>query len=241
MLQDLLMFLFYFWSFSDSDPFRIYAEFEMSLSNYRRARSILFQGAQSSSESSDGSLYNEKLSHLYHTWAVCEWQLGNLDRSEVLFDHSLRLTDAGTRGSDTRSFIFLSIARFLFHARKDFALAQHCVSLALTENTRSKASWMLWSKIANIMGNKTLSFACIQEADKISAKTRVENRDTLESVNNKNMNHMLRQAPWHYKIVDVNEKSWYDAINFPDDDLNFTEETRDSTQLLQETVAIHKI
>lgn len=202
---------------SDSEPYRYYAELEMSLGNYRRARSILFLGAQALSESSDGSLNNNKLARLYHTWAVCEWHLGNLDRTEVLFDSSLRVTDAGTDGSETRSFIFLSIARFLFHARKDYSLAQHCVSLSLTENTRSKRSWILWADVAKAIGNENLSRACKEEAEKLSDENTAQSHE-LSTVKNPKMNQMLRRAPWFHKIFTVsNQKSWYDAMKFPDE------------------------
>lgn len=200
----------------DSEPYRIYAEFEMSLGDYNRARSILFLGAQSVSESSNGSLHNDKFARLHHTWAICEWHLGNLDRTEVLFDHSLRLIDAGIRGSEARSMIFLSIARFLFSARQDYSLAQHCVSLSLTENTRSQASWILWSKIAAIMGNEQLSQSCKVEAEKLIDQP-IERSDALATVNNQKMNQMLRRAPWHHKIFEIcDQKSWYESIKFPD-------------------------
>jgi hypothetical protein len=191
----------------------------MALKNHRRARSILFLGAQAVSESSNGSLHDEKLAHLYHTWAICEWHLGNLDRSEVLFDHSLRVTDSGIRGSETRHLIFLSIARFLFNARQDYSLAQHCVSLSLTENTRSKASWMLWSKISMIMGNEKLSQSCQKEFEKVSREV-VGQNDSLAAVKNTNMNNMLRRSPWHHKLFDMHQRSWYEALDFPDSENN---------------------
>ncbi len=188
----------------------------MSMGNYNRARSILFHGAQSYSESSDGSLSNDKFARLYHTWAICEWHLMNLDRAEVLFDHSLRLTDAGISGSETRALIFLSIARFLFHARKDYSLAQHCVSLSLTENTRLDSSWLLWSKIATVMGNDKLSLACKNEIQKMKDGTTKQNKP-LPSVSNHKINQLLRRAPWQHKIININtEDSWYEANQFPD-------------------------
>ena len=204
---------------SNSEPYRIYAEFEMSLNNYKRARSILFNGAQSFSESSNGSIHNDKFARLYHTWAICEWYLGNLDRTEVLFDHSLRVIDAGIRGSETRSLIFLSIARFLLHARNDTSLAQHCISLSLTENTKSCESWSLWSQIAKIMGNEELVIACKMEEAKLLDKSAV-NGDTLTTVKNEQMNQMLRRTPWHHKLQDIgDQKSWYEAIKLPDTEL----------------------
>jgi len=200
---------------SDAEPYRLYAEFEMSLGNYSRARSILFLGAQSISEFSDGSTGNENLSRLFHTWAVCEWHLGNLDRSEVLFDHSLRLTDAGNSGSETRSLIFFSIARFLFQARKDYSLAQHCVSLSLVENPTSRKSWLLWAQIAREMGNQKLAMDCEDEARKLKWDNS-HNSNVVGTVNNQTMNQMLRRAPWEHKIYSIcNPESWYEKLSFP--------------------------
>eukprot|EP00551_Chaetoceros_affinis_P009451 CAMPEP_0203669648 /NCGR_PEP_ID=MMETSP0090-20130426/5949_1 /ASSEMBLY_ACC=CAM_ASM_001088 /TAXON_ID=426623 /ORGANISM="Chaetoceros affinis, Strain CCMP159" /LENGTH=1189 /DNA_ID=CAMNT_0050534373 /DNA_START=368 /DNA_END=3937 /DNA_ORIENTATION=+ len=201
---------------SDSEPYRLYAEFEMSMGNYNRARSILFLGAQSYSESSDGSLNNDKFARLYHTWAICEWHLMNLDRAEVLFDHSLRLTEAGISGSKTRALIFLSIARFLFHARQEYSLAQHCVSLSLTEDTRLETSWLLWSKLANVMGNDKLSQACKNEIEKLKGANAKQDKP-LSSVSHQSINQLLRRAPWQHKIINMsNQDSWYEANKFPD-------------------------
>ena len=190
----------------------MYAEYEMSLDNYHRARSILFLGAQSFSESSDGSLHSENFARLFHSWAVCEWYLGSLDRAEVLFDHSLRVTDSSSRGAETRSLILFSIARFLFHAREDLSLAQHCVSLSLTENSRSKESWILWSKIAQRMGNMKLASSCEEESKKLYQK-----RGQEEAI--PKMNQMLRRSPWHHKIFNLTQESgaWYESIKFPDE------------------------
>ncbi len=185
----------------------------MSINNFIRARSILFIGAQSCSESSDGSLHNSNLSRLYHTWAICEWHLGNLDRVEVLFDHSLRVTDSGTEGSEMRALILLSIARFLFHAREEYSLAQHCISLSLAENTKSHFSWILWARIAEKMGNESLSKSCREEAAKIQGAA----NETFPSVKHGVINQMLRRAPWHHKIFNMKEhRSWYEQSNFPD-------------------------
>ena len=200
---------------SDSEPVRIFAEFEMSLNNFNRARSILFNGAQSFSEASDGSLHNSNLSRLYHTWAICEWHMDNLDRAEVLFDHSLRVTNAGNEGSEMRSLILLSIARFLFHAREDYSLAQHCISLSLTENTRSYPSWILWAKIAEKNGNESLSASCREEALKI----RKADTQALSCATSCGINQMLRRAPWYHKIFNIRDhRTWYELSNFPDVD-----------------------
>jgi len=200
----------------DPEPYRIYAELELSLHNPHRARTILFLGAQTISESSNGSLHNLPFAHLHHTWAIVEWHLGKFDRSEVLFDHSLRLIDAGRRGSMERGMILTSIARFLVSAREEYALAQHCVSLSLTENTKCQESWRLWSQIAESMGNDTLKESCLVEAEKVR-ESGSEKGNELGTVNHQTMHQMLRRAPWHHKLFEIGEqKSWHETITFPD-------------------------
>jgi len=204
---------------SNAKPYRLYAEFEMTLENYGRARSILFLGAQSLSESSDGSLHNDEFARLYHSWAVCEWHLDNLDRAEVLFDHGLRLTDS-TLGSETRSLILYSISRFLFHARNDDTLAQHCVSISLAENagiSENPDVWMLWSDVAKRMFNSRLSQQCLNQVRQLGQQDS-SSLFLAADVNNHKMNHMLRRAPWQYKIrksSNPNESSWYNGVRFP--------------------------
>lgn len=90
---------------------------------------------QSFSESYNGSVHKEKSARLYHIYDKCEWYLGSLDQTEMIFDHGFRATYGEISGSETRSLLFLSTSRFLWYARKDSRLNQHSVILALTENT----------------------------------------------------------------------------------------------------------
>jgi len=199
----------------------LYAEFEMSHDNHFRARSIFYLGAQSLSESSHGATRrSSEFAKLYHSWAVCEWHLNNLDRAEVLFDHALRLTDSGDDGSDIRSLILSSIARFLFFARADNILAQHCVCLSLEENRKNLKSWLLWSEIASAMDNRKLCQECVNQAEKLcQSDSNGMCESTIFPLNEAEYQKMLRRAPWHSEIsssTKTERKSWYQTLTFPD-------------------------
>jgi len=209
----------------------------MSLDNHHRARSILFLGAQSLSQSPDGAMGNsDEFSKLYHTWGVCEWRLENFDRAETLFDHALRLADSGEAGSSIRMLVLYSIARFLFHAREDCVLAQHCICLSLTETAVPKFGersrmWTLWADIARGMDNERLSSHCIDQAEKVRSEDNTmahssmldlnipSNLSTIPSVARPSIHQLLRKAPWHHKITHQGQKdrmSWYNGVTFPD-------------------------
>jgi len=166
-----------------ADPYRIYAEFEMSLGHYQEAKEILYRGAQAMSVSSDGGLGGNRrgMAQLYHTWAVCEWYLDNLPRAEVLLDHALRLipTSGGSSGKQQqqqqssssnnkiRSFILFTIAQLEYY-RDEYEVAQHCIALCLKENVMPGGNskiWLLWADIAEAMGNMKLHDQCMKQAD----------------------------------------------------------------------------
>jgi len=229
---------------SHADPYRLYAEFEMSQKNYSRARSILFLGAQSLSVSSDGGLGNRgDLARLYYTWAICEWHLGDIIRAEVLFDHSLRLTDAGENGSEIRSLILYAIAR-LEYARGEYLLAQHCVGLSLKENLMPGGNsqiWLLWADIAKAMDNDSLEKECLNQAEILSSqesKGATEDLSRLLGLRRKSTGNsglsvpdsqdqvmtrsavqkLLRKEPWHSKISNTpsGDDTWYERVVLPD-------------------------
>lgn len=137
----------------------------MTLSNYKEARKILYLGARAVTQWRNATHGDTKgLSHLLSTWAICEWHLGDLDRTEELFDHALRL--AGETGSPLRAFILYSIAR-MKHYRGELHAAQHCVGLALKENVMPGGNgklWLLWAAIAEEMGNAKLKKDCLEQA-----------------------------------------------------------------------------
>lgn len=211
--------------YRSSVPYRVYAEFEMSKKNYLRAREILFLGAQVSSDHSNDDLegyHKYDLPLLFHSWAICEWHLGNFDRVEILFDHGLRLTDSGSKGSNIRSLILQSVARFLFHSRRDYTLAQHCVCLALSERLRPGGTsqiWYLWAKIARAMGNHALEDDCTNQAR--SLKGEIDEpfafMSLLDEASTDNRyfagNGILRQTPWRKRTLG----SKVMHIQFPDE------------------------
>ena len=127
----------------------------MELSNFQDARKVLFMGASAVMDSKHGQTGEKRgLAPLLHTWAVCEWHLGNLDRAETLLGHALKLVETGERGSWHRSNIYYSMARLKLY-REEFHLAQHFVGLILVENSTGGGNgkvWELWAEIAQKMG-----------------------------------------------------------------------------------------
>ena len=187
------------------EPYRIYAQLEMSLGNFGLARKILFRGAQAVSQSADGGLGSRiGLAELFHTWALCEWHLGNLPRSEVLFDHALRLTDAGEEGSRLRSFILYSIAR-LEYCRGEYHLAQHCVGLCLKENMMpggNTEAWRLWAKISEKMGNSVLQGECTEQAGRTGKHEESEHVKLSQFLCNRGTSDgaSINSRPWEFKL-----------------------------------------
>jgi hypothetical protein len=212
-------FYFCFALYRHADPYRLYAEFEMSLGNYVEARRILYRGAKAVSESSDGGLGNRRgLAELFHTWAVCEWHLENVSRAELLFDHALRLTEAGEEGSRLRSFSLYSIARLEYYCG-ELTLAQHCIGLCLKENLMPGGNskiWELWADIAADMDNSDLELQC-REQSKVTKRQEDDNspeglsrllafptRDAsssgLSRIQGPDMQQWLRRDPWYHKL-----------------------------------------
>jgi len=213
-----------------ADPYRIFAEFEISLGNYAEARKILYRGSMALSQASDGGLGNRYgLAELFHTWAVCEWHLEELSRAEVLFDHALRMTNAGEEGSKLRSFILYSIARLEYY-RGEYLLAQHCIGLCLKENLMPGGNskiWDLWANVADKMGNADLSREC-QEQAALAKSHEDENGPTglsrllssssgLSRMKGPDMENLMRRDPWHHKLFgSMTKSSFFHGVQFPD-------------------------
>jgi hypothetical protein len=203
----------------------------MSLGNYGKARKILFRGAQAVSRSSDGGLGNRRgLSELFHTWALCEWHLNNLPRAEVLFDHALRLTEAGEGGSKLRSFILYSISRLEYY-RGELHLAQHCVGLSLKENLMPGGNakvWELWSDIAKAMDNPFLEEECLEQAE-FANRQAIDQNDIssllsarpsagVSRVKRSEMEHLMRREPWQFKLFGNTGKTstdFFSSVKYP--------------------------
>ncbi len=219
-----------------ADPYREYANFEMKLGNYEKARKILFRGSQAVAQSSDGGLANCRgLAQLFVTWAVCEWHLGNTPRSEVLFDHALRLTDSGDDGSELRAFILYSMARLEYFERTEVYLAQHCIGLCLKENSFPGGNapvWELWAEIAREIEDFSLEKQCLEQVAKCKSSggggTRfgAGGQTIMQFLKTSNVEQYMRQDPWTEKLhavrgtmatetVESAGSSFYSSIRFP--------------------------
>jgi hypothetical protein len=195
------------------------AELEMSLSNFQDARKILFLGARAVMESNNDAGEDKKgLPQLLHTWAVCEWHLGNLDRAEVLFDNALRLMETEGGKSPLRSCILYSIARLRHHRGKLYA-AQHFIALALKENSFPGGNgllWALWAEIASGTGNEKLENECLAQCthaeenkskeDEFSPLLRARSSSEASAVK-PNVENLLRRDPWRVKLFNKGSDS----------------------------------
>ncbi|KAL3922368.1 MAG: hypothetical protein SGILL_002240 [Bacillariaceae sp.] len=192
---------------SHPDPYRLFAVFEMSRGNYQQARNVLFRGAQAMAGSSDGGLGNAQgLAQLYVTWAVAEWRLGNIPRTEVLFDHAMRLTKAGEDGAEMRSYVLYAMAFLEYQERDDLYLAQHCISLCLKENSFPGGNarvWDLWADIARDMENEQLEESCLGEAEKCRAQAQDVAPSSGEYLKAFQLKSCMHRDPWHDKLQEV--------------------------------------
>lgn len=220
------LYLFY----SSTEPYRLFAEFEMRCQNFEEAQSILFRGAQAVAESSDGGTdCNTALAYLFHSWGVCEHHLGNADRAEQLFNDAIRVTGSGESDANIRSLILYSMARLEFE-REEFLLAQHCVGLSLKENLLPGGNsqiWLLWAAIAKKMGNDKLKSRCLEQASLRKEEEKggmasdisriLEERASASDASNVRMGsamkNMFRRTPWCGKICITGrmDKPWYDG------------------------------
>jgi len=216
-----------------ADPYRLYAEYEMCSGNYEEARQVLFRGAQAMSSSSDGSFgFRGGLAELYHTWAICEWHLGDLSRAEVLFDDAMRLVDSGDDGAKLRSFILYSVARLEFF-RGEYELAQHCVGLCLKENAMPGGNseiWDLWADVASAMDNEELVRQCNEQAVALKKEERDNGFDDLSRILGQSKPNglstmvgaasqpLMRRDPWHDKIFGQKKSScsgFFNGVKLP--------------------------
>lgn len=196
-----------------ADPYRMSAEFEMSLSNFQDARKILFLGAQAVMKSSIEEREDRKgLPELLHSWAVCEWHLGNLDRAELLFDNALRLVETGDGRSRLRSYILYSVAS-LKQQRGKLYFAQHCLALALKENSFPGGNgklWALWADIARDTKNEKLENECLAQYS-LAEETKAKQDEYLPLLNARsssevssavkpNVENLLSRDPWQVKL-----------------------------------------
>jgi len=218
-----------------TEPYRLFAEFEIKRNNFVEAQSILFRCAQAVSESSDNSDRSvgsgkSGLARLYHTWGVCEYHLERGSKAERLFDDALRVTGSEEEDSSMRSLILYSMAR-LEYSREEYLLAQHCIGLSLKENLLPCGNyliWKLWSEIADKMENEHLATRCKEQAllrreeergGTISDLSRLLGQRDAKSSNGRlpertgsAMKDMFRKTPWYSKVCPPSgrmDKNWY--------------------------------
>lgn len=223
-----------------SEPYRLYAQFEMNLSNYTSARRILYTGARILTGAVKGSKRVDLgLAELLHTWALCEWHLGDLGRAESLLDHSLRMIDETRQGDELRSYILYSLAR-LEYSRDEMILSQHCIALCLKENSMPGGNgpvFDLWELVATNRGDEAIAAECRSLSEK--CRMDEENNHTtnvsrllsmkrsgtdaidvsmLVASSGNDMEQLTRREPWHYKIFGAGRKpsNFYNAVRFPD-------------------------
>jgi hypothetical protein len=202
----------------------------MKREHFQEAQSILFRGAQSVTESSDGSVDCKMgLAGLFHTWGICEFHLGNIARAEQLFNDAIRVTGSGEADSNIRSLILYSMARLEFH-KGEYLLAQHCVGLCMKENLLPGGNsriWFLWADIARKMENEKLMNRCREQAflrmkeeegGAASDLSRIfEERASSSSSSpgrmGSAMKDMFRRTPWYSKVCAPGrmDKTWHDG------------------------------
>lgn len=202
----------------DAEPYREYASFEASMGEHEKARAIFFRGAQAAASSPDGATgigHRRELARLYVGWAVCEWHLGNVPRTEVLFDQALRLTEVDTEeGSELRSFVLFCLAQLELHERGELRRAQNCIGLCLKENSFPGGNapvWNLWATVARGLEDSHLEEECLREASKCKLRLETLREDeqrggssALDTMNmlkgSQNIRDLMRQKPWSEQL-----------------------------------------
>lgn len=195
-----------------ADPYRLFAEFEVSRGNVEEAQKILYLGASLTSSEQDLEHGSKRVgqSELFLTWAVCEWHLGSFGNAEKLFDHALELSAPASIDHDDssklRALILYSRARFEYF-REEHRRAQHFIGLCLAENLmpfgKSKV-WALWAAVAYELGDAELAHQC----QKHGVEARLDEDDENDSaagtlsrvLKGADMQHLMRRDPWHTKI-----------------------------------------
>jgi len=186
------------------EAYQRFAAFEMSRGDYHLARRILFRGALRLSQEVDPP---QSMAHLYHLWAVCEWNLQDFERTESLLDRAMRLTAPGMEGAAARSTFLYTLARLQFH-KGEYLLAQHCLALCWKENHHGDDApkmWELWAEVAAAMDNPTLQQQCLEQAERS-----VEDSNSVSKLLSKSptgLQGMMRHDPWHSKIFPSDTKS----------------------------------
>lgn len=193
-------------------PYQKYAEYEISLSNYVRAREIYYTGAKAVS---DAYFDQERgLASLFYDWGVLELKkLNNPVRAEKLFDRAMCMVSHDN--NELRAKIYWRIGS-IESKRGNYYAAQHFVSLSIHEHP-SVGAWELWSSIATRLGNYKLAESCLEQANTLKKKTPADgtffdgdNLSTIALVDGGSWKTMLCLSPWRKKLFndDAKEKNY---------------------------------
>lgn len=188
------------------------------------AQKVLSHSPLNITDSDDG----RGLPLLIHTWAICEWHLGNYDRAEALFAQALDLSVRTQLGAGIRSFILYSIARFK-HYRGELHLAQHCIGLIMKESVFPGGLarvWALWADIAKDMNNRKLEEECLAKADLARRRGQDFKNDfgsradttSRTSAGTASGTGMLSKDPWYIKLFGVESEdgsSLFKQLKYP--------------------------
>lgn len=210
------------------EPYQHYAEYEISLSNLERARSIYLQGAQvvcNNNNNSDEEMLDRSLSKFFHSWAKLEIRLHNFKIANQLLDKSLQVlpiiaNDNNTIiGSLAKGDIFMTMAK-MEYKRENYYMAQHCICQSLLQVQSLDEEyeddehaiklavqlWRLWSDIAYRMRNEKLERDCWEQVCIKEGRNDDRNSITANSVAsrktvlNRQMKKILGKAPWYRKL-----------------------------------------
>jgi len=193
---------------SHANPYRQYALYERSLSNYKESRAIFLTGAESVSTSYNRSLREQDygLTALFYDWGLMEHEkMKSLKRARVLLDEALSLVSLDTK---LRANILCSIGNLEF-SRKNYYVAKHfaCLSINESENIGCQEAWLLWAKVADNFGEKKLANNCRIQADIQAQKKKalfIDEDDPLAGaklMKEADVKKMLCKTPWERKLM----------------------------------------
>ena len=195
-----------------ANPYRLYANHEISLSNHARATAIFLLGAEAVLKSL-GEFHDDSkgLSALFYDWGRFEKDhMKNAKRAKVLLDEALRLTTPND--SELRSNILYNMGELEFQDKK-YYIAKHfaCLSINESEINGSKEAWTLWANVAKRLGQDKLEQTCLTQA-KIQGKKQMklwtddESLSPSQLLKDSNLKDMLGKTPWNRKLFYDNMK-----------------------------------
>lgn len=138
---------------AEARVYSAYAELEMELMQYDRARRLFFKGVLAS----DGDAACAHSLALLHSWAVCEWQLGEPDRARTLFERAARLAT-----TPEAAYAWQWFAHFE-RAQGNAALALHYVQRSINLDNAVADAWELYAALLEGPGGGSGGAALVPE------------------------------------------------------------------------------